>query len=190
MNAPLLELLASCRSVRQFTSAPVSDAQVEQVLDAARWTGSARNRQPWRIVPVTDPAVRRQLSRLGSYAQHLAGAPLVLVLLSADDGNRDTEFDLGRLAQSISLAAHAVGLGSCLATLYPEDNVRAAGRILRLDPGWLPRHALSLGWPAPRRDGGTSAIPTGRLTVAELLVRPAGHEEQASAHARRDQPPR
>ena len=163
-----LELLASLRSVREFTDAPVSPEHVTQIIDVARWTGSARNRQPWRFKAVTDPLARRRLSRLGGYAQHLSGAPVVVVLLSADKGMIDTEFDLGRVAQTISLAAHALGLGSCLATIYPDENVAEASRVLGLGEGWLPRHAISIGWPAassPMPDG----IPRGRLPTQDLL---------------------
>jgi nitroreductase len=171
----LLALLASCRSVRRFADRPVEAELIDRIVEAARWTGSARNRQPWRFVVVEDRAVRRELSTLGLYAQHLAGAPVVLVLLSADDGRRDTAFDLGRVAQSLGLAAHALGLGSCLATLFPDDNVAEAGRLLGVEAGWVAHHALSLGWPEaapPDGDaGGRSAIPTGRLGVAELLTR-------------------
>ena len=163
-----LQFLASARSVRQFTDAPVSREQVTEIIDVARWTGSARNRQPWRFKAVTDPVVRHRLARLGEYAQHLAGAPLVLVLLSADKDLIDTEFDLGRIAQTISLASHALGLGSCLATLYPDDNVAEASRILQVEEGWLPRHAMSIGWPAASSSR-PSAIPRGRLAVQDLL---------------------
>jgi nitroreductase len=128
----LPEFLASLRSVRHFTDRPVSFEQIDEILDVARLTGSARNRQPWRFRVVIDKAIQQRLSRLGQYAGHLADAPVTLVLLSADDGRLDTSFDLGRVAQTICLAAHAAGLGSCLATLYPEDNVAEASRILGL----------------------------------------------------------
>jgi nitroreductase len=165
----LLEFLATCNSVRNFTRQPVPDEQIDQILDVARWTGSARNRQPWRFLSVTDREVQHCLSQLGQYAHHLADAPLVLVLLSADNAQHDTEFDLGRIAQTISLAAHSLGLGSCLATLYPTENIAEAIRILRIEPGWLPRHAMSLGWPAVTQRSQVSALPTGRLSVTELV---------------------
>lgn len=166
----LLEFLASCRSARNFSRRPVSDEQVERILEVARWTGSAQNRQPWRFLAVTDRTVQHRLSRLGHYAHHLADAPLVLVLLSADNHQLDTEFDLGRIAQTISLAAHALGLGSCLATLYPSANVAEAIRILRIEPGWLPYHAMALGWPSVAERSHESALPKGRLAVAELVA--------------------
>ena len=175
MNVPL-EFLASVRSVRHFTDRPVSREQIGQILEVARWTGSARNRQPWRFLVVMDKAVQQRLSRLGQYAGHLADAPVILVLLSADDGRLDTTFDLGRVAQTISLAAHAADLGSCLATLYPDDNVAEARRILDLGPGWLPQHAMSVGYPATSQQLQPTAIPAGRLPLNALVT----HQEPAT----------
>jgi nitroreductase len=165
-----LEFLASLRSVRAFTTDPVSREHVEQIIDAARWTGSARNRQPWRFIAVRDRDVQQRLSELGSYAQHLATAPLVLVVLSEDNGRSDTEFDSGRVSQTICLGAHALGLGSCLATLYPTQNVTAAAAVLGVESPWLPRHAISIGRPRPAERPGPSAIPRGRFAVDELLT--------------------
>lgn len=162
------EAIRGLRAVRHFRADPVGVSVVERIVDTARWTGSARNRQPWRFVAVTDPDARRALSRLGGYAVHLATAPLVLVLASRDNGFADTEFDVGRLTQSVCLAAAEQGLGSCPTTFFPAENVSRAAELLRLGPGWLPRHAIALGYPALLA-GAPNAIPSGRLSVAELL---------------------
>lgn len=163
-------------SRRRFTAEPVPREDVERMIDLARRTGSARNRQPWRFVAVTDAAVRSGLAGCGAYAGHLAGAPLVLVLLTRADGFRDTPFDLGRIAQSLILAASALGYESCLATFHPDDNVRAAELLLGVDGPWHAEHALSVGR-APVGDAapagvatGTSAVPRGRRSVSELLT--------------------
>ena len=142
---------------------------VEQIIEASRWAGSARNAQPWRFAAVTGPRTREALSRLGAYAQHLAGAPVVLVLAEPVPGGRDTQFDLGRVTQNITLAAQSLGLGSCLATFYPSENAEAAASIAGFGPGWAARHALAVGWPAPAEVTGRPAIPGGRLPVSELL---------------------
>jgi nitroreductase len=163
-----LEALAAARSVRAFADRPVDRATVAALVEVARRTGSARNQQPWRFVAVDDRATLQVLATCGAYAGHLAGAPCAIVLLSLDDGRRDTEFDVGRVAQSLTLAATAAGLGSCLATLYPEPDIHRAAATLRLDGGWTPRHALSLGYPAPS-PAGRSAVPRGRLPTSELL---------------------
>ncbi len=163
-------MITSLRSVRHFLPDPVPRVTIEEIIGVARWTGSARNRQPWRFVAVADPAMRARLSRLGDYALLLARAPLVLVLLSHDDGFSDTEFDLGRIAQSICLAAHQRGLGTCLTTLHPDDNVRAAAEILGVGPEWFPRHAIAVGHTDAVNHRTPTAIPVGRLPVDELLT--------------------
>ena len=139
-----------------------------QIADIARWTGSARNRQPWRFIAVRDKAHLEKLGALGTYAQHIASAPCALVLLSADNGFQDTEFDLGKVSQSAILAATALGLGSCLATIYPEDNVAQAAQLLQVETGWLPQHAISIGYPGIPKTG-SRAIVSGCLPVEELL---------------------
>lgn len=157
------------RSCRSFDPAPVPRELVERIIGTARWAGSARNAQPWRFAAVTGASGRESLSRLGAYARHLAGAPLVLVLGEPSPGTRDTQFDLGRVTQNVTLAASDAGLGSCVATFYPEANASAAAAIAGFGDGWVARHALALGWPAPSAVAGRPAIPGGRLPVSELL---------------------
>ncbi len=92
------------------------------------------------------------------------------MLLSPEDRQLDTEFDLGRVAQSITIAAAAAGLGSCVASLYPDDQARRAADLVRAEPGWSARHAIALGHPADRpARSGRSAIPRGRHDTADLL---------------------
>lgn len=163
-----LRALSVKPSVRTFEPEPVPSHLVERIVDVARWTGSARNRQPWRFLAVNDRPTLARIGSLGAYAQHVASAPCALMLLSADNGFRDTEFDLGRVAQSVALAASALGLGACLASIYPDENVAVAARVLGVDTGWLPRHALSIGYPAAPRVG-KRAVHGGRHDVTELL---------------------
>ncbi|WP_217914821.1 nitroreductase family protein [Miltoncostaea marina] len=172
--ASALRALASLRATRAFTGEPVPEEAVTRILAAARWTGSARNRQPWRVVVVRDPALRAALSRLGAYAGPLAAAPLALAIaIDRDGGGADAEFDAGRLAQNLMLAAHALNLGTCPVTLFPAANVRRAAELLRLTPPWTARTALAVGRPAPpapRPPGARPAIPLGRMPLEELRI--------------------
>ncbi|MBF6240565.1 nitroreductase family protein [Nocardia otitidiscaviarum] len=162
-----LEPLRALRAVRHYRPDPVPRESVERIVEAARWTGSARNRQPWRFVAVTDAALRVELSRCGAYAVHLAAAPVVLVLASVANEFSDTLFDMGRVAQSVCLAARELGLGSCPTTFHPAENVSRVAALLGLPDAWLPRHAVAMGYPAAAPS--PSAVPTGRLSTAELL---------------------
>ena len=165
-----LAWLRSLRATRWVREVPVSAALVGELLDVARWTGSARNRQPWRVVVVTDPTMRARLAELGAYAGHLAGAPVVVLLaVDLDGGGEDAELDAGRFAQTFTLAAHARGLGTCPASFFPADNARGATRLAGLADPWRVRTAISLGYPAPSpHPGAASAVPRGRMALDAL----------------------
>ena len=49
------------RSVRQFSSKPVPCACIELAIRIAATAPSGANRQPWRFVAVSDPAIKRKI---------------------------------------------------------------------------------------------------------------------------------
>lgn len=165
-----LPALIASRTVRTFRDAPVDSELVEHIVDTARRTGSARNRQPWRFAAVRSADTKRRLAGLGTYAGHLATAPLVLVVLSPTTRRLDTEFDVGRVVQSVALTATRAGLGCGVVSLYPDANSRRAAEIVGFGAEWSGRHAVALGWPGARPTGGTLAVPSGRLPLAEVLT--------------------
>ena len=67
------EAVQSRRAVRGFTEMPVPVPVLERVLDAARWTPSGSNLQPWRIYVVTGAPLAR-LKRV-AVARVAAGEP-------------------------------------------------------------------------------------------------------------------
>ncbi|MCA1647193.1 MAG: nitroreductase family protein [Chloroflexi bacterium] len=115
------------RSVRRFSTRPIGGAVLLDILDVARWTGSSKNTQPWHLIAVRDAGTLATLATCGPFAGHLAGANAAIVLVM-DDGNR--RFDEGRLAQNVMLAAWAHGVGSCIASIYPEANNKRARDLL------------------------------------------------------------
>ncbi len=172
----LLRTIASLRATRRFTARAVDPGDVDRILEVARWTGSARNRQPWRLITLESPGRLMALSRLGAYALHVRGCPLaVLVAIDRERGGADAEFDAGRLAQNVMLAAHALGLGSCPVTLFPEENIAAATALAGLAAPWSVRTAIALGHPdTSPGPPGRPAIPRGRMSPERLRNRPAG----------------
>ncbi len=47
---PIHELLQARWSPRAFTSDPVTPAQIRSLFEAARWSASAGNGQPWSFI--------------------------------------------------------------------------------------------------------------------------------------------
>ena len=60
----LAEALRTNPSVRDFTDEPITDAEVAELLELARFAPSGGNRQPWHVALIKDPALRRQLAAL------------------------------------------------------------------------------------------------------------------------------
>lgn len=129
------------RAVRDYQDRPVSPAHVSQILEAARWTGSSKNTQPWLFIVVTDPDRRRAVASAGRFAGPLERAPLVIVIVRTPGGS---DFDMGRVAQNIMLAAGAIGVASCPVTLHDEA---LALEVLGVPPDHGCRWAIALGYP-------------------------------------------
>lgn len=67
----LAALLRARRSVRRYQDRPVTRAQLEQLVEAARWAPSPHGRQPWRFVVVTQPETKQRLAeRMGASWEH------------------------------------------------------------------------------------------------------------------------
>ncbi len=111
----LLKLMRNLRAVREYTPEPVPEETINQILEVARWTGTGSNRQPTDVVVVRDPEVKRKMGEWG--ARPATNAAVVMLLATKDEAGA---MDEGRYAERIMLAAKALGLGSCLATLKNE----------------------------------------------------------------------
>jgi nicotinate-nucleotide--dimethylbenzimidazole phosphoribosyltransferase len=59
----LLDLMRRRRTARRHGPAPVPEDALADILEAARWSPSAANRQPWRFVLIRDPALKAALRR-------------------------------------------------------------------------------------------------------------------------------
>jgi len=56
--------MSTLRAVRRLRSDPIPDEIIERLLSAATWAPSGGNVQPWRIVAVTDTAIKAGLQEL------------------------------------------------------------------------------------------------------------------------------
>lgn len=59
-----LKVIQDRRSIREFTPDPVSDQDLDMILESARQAPSGENAQPWRFIIVKEPETRRQLGAL------------------------------------------------------------------------------------------------------------------------------
>lgn len=135
------------RAVRDFTDEPLPDDVVERILDAGRRSQSSKNSQPWDFIVIRDRERLQQVSHLGDWMGHVAGAAMCVAILTPPPGDRFAwhMFDIGQAASYMQLAALELGVGSCLGTVYKPEEAR---ELLGFpEDKWL-TIAISFGYPA------------------------------------------
>src|SRR5215471_4308855 len=111
----MLALLRGLRAVRQLRPDPLPEDVLRNILEVARWSGSAGNRQPWEFVVVRDREMLRQLASIdGAVAGHLATAGAGIAIVMHPEVPDLDGYDEGRAAERILLAARASGLGAAV----------------------------------------------------------------------------
>ncbi len=153
----LSEAIRTRRSVRSFLSSPISDSEVEYLIELATWAPSAGNLQPWEFVVVRDERVKERLAEEALHQWWIAEAPVVVVACADERRSARVYGARGRLlycicdvsaaVENLLLAAHARGLGSCWVGAFHDDGV---SRLLSLPSGVRPIAILPLGRPAER----------------------------------------
>jgi nitroreductase len=134
--------LLSKRGTRRYAERAVPEAVVRRVLEAGRLAGGSRNRQPWRFVIVADRALRERLADRVYVRCNLRGAALVIAIVVS--GRGPVDFEVGRAAQNMMLAAWNDGLASCPNGL---SDAAAVGELLGLGEGEWVVIVLSFGFP-------------------------------------------
>src|SRR3989304_6249635 len=75
------QAIDSLRVVRSFAARPLEADHLRRILPAGRRTGSSKSRQDWAFIVVRDRAHLAELSKVGPYAGHLAGAAAAVALV-------------------------------------------------------------------------------------------------------------
>jgi nitroreductase len=141
----VLKAISTKRAVREFTDQPLPDDVLEKILKAALKAQSSKNSQPWQLVVVRDRDTLAELSTYGNFLGHVAGAAACVAFVAPDDGAW-IYFDLGQCAAYLQLAAHELGVGSCLGAVYQPDEAK---RLLGIPADLSFKALVSLGHPIP-----------------------------------------
>lgn len=162
------------RAIRRFADRPLEEDHLRRILDAGRRSGSSKNLQRWAFIVVRDRRRLGELSEVGPWAGHLAGAAVGIALVTPDPSVADAPlsvmFDLGQAAENMMLVAWELGIGSVPATVYEHDLAR---RILGYPDDRHCEYILSFGYPADPAELTRSPRPGGRSPLEELV-----HEER------------
>ena len=148
-----MEAIFTRRSIRSFTSEPVSDEQITKLLMAAMAAPSAGNEQPWEFIVVHERAALEEITQFHQYSQMLKEAP-VAIIVCADPGRSKYPFDYwiqdcAAATQNILLAAVTAGLGTCWLGIYPQpERVEALRQIFGVPDSIVPFAVVAVGYSA------------------------------------------
>ena len=160
------DAVAHKRVVRTFADRPLDPDDLVRILNAGRRAASSKNLQRWHFIVCRDRDHLRELSAVGPWAGHLAGAAVAIALVTPDPAAADSPpsvmFDLGMAAGNMMLVAWELGIGSVPATVYEQDLAR---QLLGYPDDFHCEYLLSFGYPAdpnalvrPNRAGGRVAL--------------------------------
>ena len=149
------------RDQRVYLPKPIPDEALRRILQAARMTGSSKNREPNRLIVVTEREGVRALGALSEWGRWLAQAAVVVVIAQVEPH----EFDAGRCAQNMMLAAWSERIGSCPAHL-PEAEV---GRLLGVPADCHVNRVVGFGYVDPARAAAPRSVARRRKPLTELV---------------------
>lgn len=166
-----LDLAKERYSCRKFTDQKVSDAQIEQILEAAQSAPTATNAQAFHIWVVKDP---KSIEKVNQTTKCGFGAQTMLIL-GADNANawnreydnhNFADIDAGIIGTHILLEIQALGLGTTwvgkidptiLAELFPETKDYTIAGL------------FPIGYPSPEVAGQPSKNHTTRKPLSETV---------------------
>jgi nitroreductase len=163
--------ISNKRVVRKFADRPLQPDHLDRILRSGRRAGSSKNLQRWEFVVCEDRPHLRELSSVGRYAGHLAGAATGIALVTPDPKSTEplsVMWDLGGAAAYMMLAAWEAGIGSVPATVYDQPLAR---RLLGYPDSHWCEFILSFGYPADATVLSRPNRPGGRRSLEEMVHR-------------------
>ena len=173
----LMQAIKDRRSIRRYTSTPVSEEDLMTVLEAARWAPSWSNTQCWRFIVVRDHQIKETIAQAlpqeNVAVQAIREAPLVIVVCAklgrsgyirrekaTDKGGYWFMFDVALAMENLVLAAHSLGLGTVHVGWFDAEKV---AEILEVPEGMAVVEMTPLGHPDER------PRPPGRKELSEIV---------------------
>lgn len=144
-------------SVREYLDKSVPDTIVEKILRAGMAAPTARNKQPWEFIVITEQVLKDSVADAFEYAGMVRRSAFDVVVCGNSDlwGDNDTAevgnwvLDCSAATENMLLAAHALGVGGVWCGVYPNpERIANLTRLLHLPENLVPLDIISFGYPA------------------------------------------
>ena len=134
------------RNVRQYTPDSVSEENLDLIAEAGWRAPSAKNRQAWDFVIVTDKAQLQELSTVWQGAGHIAGAAAGIALVCRcrrTIAGSDTTVRRRSATMAMMIAATDLGIGTGHSSVGIKTRPAPFGCARRLRGGLSARRRVS-----------------------------------------------
>lgn len=150
----VFEAIRGRRSFRSYTDTKVEEEKIQKILDAGRLAPSAKNRQEWKFIVVTDARKRQSLAQAANGQTFVGQAPVVLVACATETravmpcGQPAYTVDTSIAFAFMLLQAFELGLGTCWIGAFREEEVKKIldippdVRVVAMSPLGYPSHPL------------------------------------------------
>jgi nitroreductase len=145
------DAICARRNVREYRPEPVSEEDLNRIAEAGWRAPSAKNRQPWDFVVVTDRAQLQELSTVWQGAGHIASAAAAIAFVVPEPPTErrkvTDQYDVGQATMAMMIAATDLGIGTGHSSVGDQERARA---ILGVPDEYLVAYLLGIGYPADR----------------------------------------
>jgi nitroreductase len=183
-------IILSRWSPRAYSGEGISDEELMQLLEAARWAPSSSNTQPWRFIFAKredESEFNTILSLLtGSNSQWNTNAAVLILIISKNyDSERQRElkhnlFDAGSAFENLALQATYMGLASHPMAGFDSEKAK---ELLSIPEGFTPAIMVSIGKIAAREtldeDLRQREIPNQRKPLQDLMMKGTFNQDKA-----------
>ena len=137
-------------SVRAYKATDVEEDKLKKILEAARLSPSASNRQDWKFIMVKNKDTKKKLAKATFGQSFIGEAPVVLVACGTDPkavmgcGQPTHTVDVSIACAFMILQAYELGLGTCWIGAFNEDKTK---KILNIPEHVRVVAVIPLGYP-------------------------------------------
>ena len=110
------ECILGRKSIRKFNNKPISVTDLKEILEAARWAPSGKNKQPWRFYVIQNEQLIEEISNATVYKAWIKQANAFIVVYLDKASSYDDRKDMhgiGAAIQNMLLMAYDKGISSC-----------------------------------------------------------------------------
>lgn len=126
----ILKVIQNRKSCRNFISKNIDDSIMNNIIESGRLAPSAKNRQPWRFITISDENIKKIILDACYGADVIKTANKIVAVCTTNinydmpNGQPSHSMDLSIATSFMMLQAEYEGLGTCIVTTYDEEKLR------------------------------------------------------------------